>query len=352
MTLLDRYLAWHSVRASLAVLAVLLVLFGFITLVDELDDVGTGSYTSADAVAVTLLTTPRRAVELLPVSVLLGVVLGIGGLANHRELMAMRAAGRSARRLTRGPCIVAAAWVVVVVLAQNVLVPAAEFEAREFRSRTLAQTAVGGAAFWSRSANEIVRIGGVDFGLVPRDIEIYELGERARLRRLVYADRAQVLGEHEWRLLDVVEKRPGEASVAERDYAVLPWRSFLTADQMSTLIAPPESLSALDLYRYLEQADRSVSTWRYESMFWRQLSVPLAVLAMTLLGLPFVLSAVQPRSSGYRIVIGGVVGITYYLVEQVAAYAATVVELPPAPAALAPATVVLALALLAFRRAG
>lgn len=350
MSLIDRYLAWHFVRASVAVLLVLLVLFGFIALVEELEDVGTGAFTSADAVAVTLLTTPRRAVELLPVSVLLGAVLGVGALAAHREVAALRAAGQSPRRLARGPALVAAALVALVVVTQNVVVPAAEFEAREFRSRTLAQTAVGGAAFWSRSATEIVHVGRVDFGLVPRDIEIYELGENARLRRLVFADRAQVVDEHAWRLLDAVEKLPGEDAVTVRDYAVLDWASFLSPDQMATLIAPPDSLSPLELHRYLRQADRSVSTWRYESMLWRQMSVPVAVVAMTLLGLPFVLGSARALSTGARIVIGGAVGIGYYLLEQVAGYAATIVEAPPAPAALAPAVLVLAAALLAFRR--
>ena len=138
----------------------LLALFSFVSLAEELEDVGTGNFTTADAVSVVLLTTPKRIVDLLPVSALLGAVLGLGAMANHREIIALRNAGLSPWRLARAPCLVVALMIGLTILMQNQLIPTGERQAQEFRSKTLMQTTLGGGTeFWSRYTNQFVRVG-------------------------------------------------------------------------------------------------------------------------------------------------------------------------------------------------
>ena len=95
MTLIDRYIVLNFLKAAGAVLVLLLVLFSFLALTDELDEVGQGSFTTVDAIAVVILTLPTRIIDLLPVTALLGSVLGLGALANHSELLALREIGRA-----------------------------------------------------------------------------------------------------------------------------------------------------------------------------------------------------------------------------------------------------------------
>ena len=54
MNTIDRYLFRVIARSSLLILLVLLALSGFINLVDQLDDVGTGRFQTADAVFMVL----------------------------------------------------------------------------------------------------------------------------------------------------------------------------------------------------------------------------------------------------------------------------------------------------------
>ena len=93
-----------------------------------------------------------------------------------------------------------------------------------------------------------------------------------------------------------------------------------------------------------------VNTHQYESIFWRQISVPLALIAMTLLGLPFVIGSVQSHSTGFRLVIGAAVGIGFYLLEQMTGHLSTILEIPAAPSALLPAVLALTVALVGLRR--
>lgn len=349
--LLARYIWLHFCLAAGAVLLVLLVLFGFVALTEALEDVGKGSFTSVDAVAVVLLTTPARIVDLLPVTALLGSLVGLGILANHQELTAIRAAGLSTWRIALMLLGIAAGLVACVALLQFLLIPICEQEAQAFRSRTLEQTARGDAEFWSRYDRRIIRVGSVEFGRIPRAIELYELDADARLLRFVRADRADVINTREWLLHDVEEKVIDGDQIYFREVPTLSWASFLSPEQISTLIAPPHALSPLDLYRYLRQSRNSgIDNREHEARFWRQVSVPFTLIGMLLLGLPLAAISVRTRSTGLRSVLGAALGIGFYLFERITGQLSLIFDIAPAASALVPAGLVLGCALIGVSR--
>lgn len=99
MLRIDRYIMTQFLAGIVPVLLLLLALFSFMALAEELEDVGKGGFTLADALLVVFMTTPKRIVELLPVTTLLGGLIGLGAMANHRELIAIRTIGISKLRI-------------------------------------------------------------------------------------------------------------------------------------------------------------------------------------------------------------------------------------------------------------
>ena len=83
----------------------LVAVFTIFAFVEELEDLGKGRYRLKDAALFILLTTPRRVIDLAPVTALLASLTALGALASGRELVAMQAAGRvaPADRLGRAP---------------------------------------------------------------------------------------------------------------------------------------------------------------------------------------------------------------------------------------------------------
>ncbi|MGH8277069.1 MAG: LptF/LptG family permease, partial [Steroidobacteraceae bacterium] len=99
MSVLDRYMVRAILGAVLLVMGVLLVLGGLFVFIDQQDDIGIGHYTAVSALWYTLLNLPQQAYELLPITVLIGSLLGLGSLARGSELTVVRATGVSIARI-------------------------------------------------------------------------------------------------------------------------------------------------------------------------------------------------------------------------------------------------------------
>jgi lipopolysaccharide export system permease protein len=99
MTVLDRYIVRAILGMVFLVLLVLLVLGGLFIFIDQQDDIGSGHYTALGAFWYTLLNLPQLGYELLPITALIGSLLGLGSLARGSELTVIRATGVSIARL-------------------------------------------------------------------------------------------------------------------------------------------------------------------------------------------------------------------------------------------------------------
>ena len=91
MKLIDIYIGRCIVQQSLLVIAVLAGIFAFLNFIDQLADLGSGSYGLLDVLRFVVLTTPRIIHDTFPMASLVGAILGLSVLARHSELTVMRA---------------------------------------------------------------------------------------------------------------------------------------------------------------------------------------------------------------------------------------------------------------------
>jgi len=354
MSIIDRYIARNFLSGSSIVLMILLSLFGFLTLAEALEDVGKGMFTTFDALAIVGYALPRLMLDLLPVTALLGVLIGLGAMANNQELTVLRAAGYSVGRIAWPVIEVVLAVIAMVLLLQFFVVPELELSAARVRARTSTDVTIVSdeGESWTRSGNRFIRIGQIIQHGELRDVEIFDLGEDAQLQEVMQATSVQVLDGGNWLLRDVTVTNLRSGEITEEHLQSKVWRSFLSAQQTSALIVPVEAMAPSALYRYIRQLDENdLDTHRYRVLLWQQLSIPIGLLAMALLGFPFLLGSGRAVSAGQRAAIGGSIGILFYLAEQMIGHFAILFELPPAPAAFAPDLLLLMLALVALHRA-
>lgn len=355
MILLERYISETTARSLVLVSAGLTSLFSLLELVNQLHDVGKGAYRLADAFLYVLLTAPARVLQLMPVSMLLASLFALGALASRNELTIMRASGMSLYRIVGSVLRLAAVVIVLLFLAAQFVIPPAEQSALALRLSRLSGSSVPlrtENSFWAQGGLEYLNVRHFASGNVPEDIEIYTFAAGGELARYVHAARAEVHPNGTWLLKDVLEKRFIATGVETERLASLGWQSFLRPQQVGLLILPPESMQPIGLYEYVRDLKRRHEpAARYAQELWDKIDIPIAMLAMVLLAVPFVLGPLRTHGTGQRIVVGALIGIVFTLVEQIASYLGQLSNIDPAITATAPSLVTMAIALYLFRRA-
>ena len=95
MNILKRYLSQEILASSLLVTVGLLAMFSFFDLIQELDNLGRGTYNLGTVLLYVLLSVPGHVYEVAPVAVLLGTIYALAQHSHNSELVVMRTSGLS-----------------------------------------------------------------------------------------------------------------------------------------------------------------------------------------------------------------------------------------------------------------
>lgn len=345
--ILDRYLGRATVEGFSLVLGVLTALISLLELLMQLNDVGKSGFRMADAFLFVGLTTPRRMIDLLPVSALLGGTLALGLLADRQELSAMQAAGMSVRRIALSVLGTGLILLAAGLLVAEFVAPPLDQIARIRRSLAIYGKGVmlSKNGFWVRHGPAFIHVGKVFSGGRAADVEIYELDGEGLLARFIAGREAVIEGENDWRLQGVEIKTFTAEGVRSEQLDEHRLEAFMTPDQMAVLELPPDSLSLSDLRRYIQSLDeRGQNTEVYKLAFWQKVCLPFSTGSLVLLSLSFIFGSTRLRTAGQRILVGMVVGILFYLANQILGRLAVIWDLPPLAMTILPIAVILATA--------
>lgn len=356
---IDRYLCRTVLAAAGTVLLALIALIAVFALIEELDE-GDGAYGLAAAAWYVFLTLPRRALELLPYVIFLGSLIGLGKLASQSELVALRAAGLSVRRLAG-----ASAWAVALAWALGAatgewIAPATEALAESHKARALRGSAniefKGG--YWYREGSLYMHVAAVDGDGDLLGVRQYWLNDRGRLSLMREAARAEYVGTAEtggdWILSDGVETHLSDDRLRSQPFSERVWRGRIDPGLISErLLVDARRLSLLDLRRQISYMQREgLDATAQRIAFWSKCLQPASMLGLVLLALAAVLGPLREVGIGVRISAGIVVGLSFKYLQDLFAPMAAVYELAPPLAVAAPIALCWALAVIGLRRTG
>ncbi|MEQ8661082.1 MAG: LPS export ABC transporter permease LptG [Gammaproteobacteria bacterium] len=345
MRIFDRYVGRTVIGATLTVLVVLLAIFSFFAFIDELEDLGRGTYDLGKVVLVVVLSLPGLTYELFPIAALLGALLGLGAMMERNEIAVVRCAGVSKLRVIGAVMKAGLVFVVAAVVLGELVFPVAEDAARRLRSAAIADrvSSVSEHGFWARDGLSYVNIREVLPGERFRDISIFEFGHDQRLRLATHADSAYY-ADGRWILEDIDQTRFGADGVSRLTRAQATWESVLDPGLIGMVAISPESLSLVALARYVRFArENGQNAERWEYAMWVKLGYPLATAVMVYLALPLVLRGSRSVSMGRRVLVGAAIGLGFHVVNQASGHLGTVFGVPPAASALGPTLLLLAL---------
>jgi lipopolysaccharide export system permease protein len=348
MKVFERYLIREVVFATAVVLVAFVALFSFFEFVGELQSAGRDGYTLWEALLVSLLRTPARAYETVPIAVLIGTLYALSLLARNSELNVLRVSGVSSIGLLRALFMAASAFALLTFLVGEFVAPASDQLAQQIRPKG-SRSAVSlelRSGFWLKDRETFVNIKSVRPNARLVGLNLYEFGGDGRLRSISRIEEAEYVPPDAWRLKDIVttEYSPELGSRIVRLPEKL-WRSDLNPDMLGVLNILPEAMGITTLAGYIRHlsANRQ-STTRYEAALWKKVIYPLAAFVMVTLALPFAFMHGRNVSMGIRLFIGVMVGLGFYMINGLASTIGMLNQWPPMLSAVAPSALFLAIA--------
>jgi len=333
---------------------VLLSLGGLFLFMGQQDDIGVGRYTTVDAVWFVLLNLPQQVWELLPISALIGALLGLGNLARGSELVVMRTSGLSVWRLARPVAVAGVLLALGGTLMGEMLGPPMQQLARQQKAFAKFSdiSFAGSGDAWVRDGRLLVnverQIGETRFG----GMMIYEMDESGRLLAMGRAARASADGQGRWALEQYVETRFAAEGVRSSRLAERILESNISAEFLGIAASSPSQLPTAALLEMIQHLEANgLATDEPQFALWSRIARTLAPLFAALLALPFAFGSLRSSGAGVRVALGLLLGIAFVLFQQMLESGAVVFRANPVLLAWLPTTLMAVVSLWLIARA-
>lgn len=332
MSLLDRYIARTILAAVLLVMAVLLMLGALYLFIDQQADIGKGRYTIMAALSFTLLNLPQQAYQLLPITALIGSLLGLGSLARGSELTVIRATGISVLRIGRAALIAAGLLIALELLLGEFIAPQLQEAAREQKA-FLKYTSVsfgGGSGAWVRDGKLILNVARQSGERQFHGMQVFELSPEHRLLAIGRAARATAGANRQWLLSGYAESRFVEDTVQAEPAGQRTLASNVSAGFLGLAVQDPDQLTSRALWEVIGYFQtNALQTREYVFAFWSRIARTVAIAFAVLLAIPFVLGSLRAAGAGARTAMGLVLGIGFFLLQRLIESGTIVFDLNP-----------------------
>ena len=352
MRKLDIYIYKNVIGAIVVVLLGLAVLESMFSFLAQMNNMR-AHYGLLDVLVYTILLLPKKIYAFIPTSAVIGCLVGLGNLASSSELTVMRAAGVSLWRLVCSALIPALILAIIGAILGEYIAPAAEQVAETHRS--IARSAEGnysGEGFWHHEGNDFMYFNAVEPNGVLYGMSLYKFDDDFQLKSSVLAKRAIYLGDH-WMLEGVKRSDFNGKEFVTIEKAVEPWMTSLTTTLLKVVVVKPEGLSMTGLWAYSNYLeDQGLDSGEYWLAFWNKVLQPLSIFALVLVGVSFVLGPLRSVSIGFRVFLGVITGIVFFIIQSILGPSSLVFGFSPILAVLMPILVFFGLGLFFLRRVG
>lgn len=352
MKLLTRYLMRRLGSGTLYALLALTALFSFFEVVNSVEDVGKGSYTTGTLLVYVGMRLFGHMYTLLPLAVLVGSLAALSQLASASEWTVIRTSGASLKRIAATVAAVGLMAGAAGFVLGEWLAPYMEQRAERLRLNAVQQTvSLGGSGLWFRQGRDNINVREMlpDGRLLG--IRIYRYDVSGSLISAWQAAEGQVNDDATWTLKQVARTDLAAERSRVSEAASSEWASGVDAKLLNVLLIDADQMSARGLHAYIRHLEgNGQQTAAYRTAFWRKLLYPAACLVMAWVALAFTPRNPRHGNMGVRLFIGICLGLAFHFGGLLSGYTAQLAALPPFLAALLPVAAFCALALWLIRR--
>ncbi|MDO9276999.1 MAG: LPS export ABC transporter permease LptG [Polaromonas sp.] len=351
-----------------------LSLFLFFDLVDELPAIGKSSsfgddgqvYLLRHALLYVSLQIPNHLYELLPISVLIGTIFVMARLAQSSEFTILRTSGLGPWRALRLLLVLGGMFVVLSFAVGDYLAPMTDRGAQLLKAKYQGRITIGQTGAWLKEkqtySNSIVNVRALTSNNEMHGVRIFEFDNKGLVISMTEAASAQFREDNAWLLkktqrtdfqirpsLDGAQKSVESANVSISRADEQRWPTDISAEMVSVALLKPDRMATYDLFNYVQHLKANGQTaQRYEIEFWKKVFYPLSCLVMVFLALPFAYLHFRSGSVTSYVFGGVMIGISFFLLNNVFGYIGNLQSWQPWLAAAAPGMLYTVISLGAF----
>lgn len=341
MRILDRYIA-KTVLSAIGLITLMLIgLQIFILFVNQLEDLGKMDYGIWQASVFVLLQMPYQVYLFFPMASLLGSLIGLGVLANHSELVVMRAAGMSIGQITLSVLKASVLVIVLITSMGELLVPMLAQYANDYKTSALS----GGQALrtaqgvWVRYGSDFISIGQVLPDNVLRHLYQFRFDDKHHLQIAREIKEARFENQA-WVAYGVKQTEFSTNHTKATTFKSLVWDVPLKPKVLMISSVEPDEMTLHELNRYLREQKRTMqNVHTYKLAFYQRIIQPFTTMIMMVLAIPFIFGPLRSSTMGSKLLVGATVGFGFHIMNRFFGPVSTVFQWPPELAAMGPTVV-------------
>jgi lipopolysaccharide export system permease protein len=343
VNVLSSYIVKEILKGSAAAVTLLVTLFMLFTFSDELADLGKGEYGLNEILIYLALTVPTVFYELVPFGALLGSLFVVGAMGNNSEIIAMRAAGASVfwiikSVMTAGLIMVVIAFVVGEFVATEAVHKAKLIKMLAQHNEVDIKAKQG---VWLREKDAFVNVRKIIGKGELGEIYTYKIDDQGNLLAITKIAEAVFFGKGRWDANDISQSEVSANRVFSSHQLASEWKTSIKPDLLNVAVVKSDNMSLYDLYTYIDfLKENNQKAQTFELAFWSRLINPLIVFVMLMVSIPFVIGIKRGVSTGGRMMIGVIIGMTFNIFDKIAGHVGLVYGYDPMLMAVLPSVIV------------
>jgi lipopolysaccharide export system permease protein len=331
MKLLEQHIA-KSVSLAIAMVAFLLSgLQIFILFIKQIEDIGREGFSILEATLYVCLQMPHQVYHFFPIVSLLGVLIGLGVLANNNELVVVRASGMSILQIAKA--ILKAAFVVIVLMTAlgETIIPKMAYYSNDRKAQAVngGQTLRTANGVWTRSLNDFIFIGQITSDSSLSNVFQFHFSPAHQLLSASKIQTIQYEKDH-WEIINSEQTTFVGLTTKQTKVARARWGVSVNPASLQMSSVSPDEMSLFELHQYLREKKKNHQTAvSYQLVYFQRLLQPFSTVVMMMLAIPFIFGPLRSSTMGSKILMGVTVGFSFYILSQLFNLVGQIYQIPP-----------------------
>lgn len=332
MNIADVYLFRAILKATIVVGFVFASLSLFVDFVSQSDDIGVGSYGVYEAIQYSLMKLPSSLMRFIPIIVLIGALVALGNLGKNSELIVLMSSGFSFFRLSLSVFLSGALLALIFSGSGEYLSSPLERYADQFRTKNKfnIETLGDSGGFWVIDETKIININFLKENNSFGEVTIFEIDQDFAIQKISQASSAGIDDYNQWILSNLSETLFSDDGIESNYSRYQIEKTELDRDLVSLSVTDSDELNVIELSRFIDYLENNnLETKTYLTAFHNRLASFMIIPILALLALQMSVGSQRKRGSGFRILIGMIIGLAYFISQNTILESSQIFEIRP-----------------------